>query len=289
MAGFDVHQHLWPRAFSEALRAAHRASAPRRRRPARVRGRVDRRPRAITSSRRGSRCSTCTRSTRPSSRCSRRSASTALDPAERDELVAIWEDGILELAAAAARPDRAARVGRPRPGFAGVSIGADRLRSTWRSSRRRSTRWRGQGLPVRPPGRRRPARRRTGLVAGRRRLHEPDAAAYFAWLAAAQERWPDVTVVFAILAGGAPIQLERLASRGVDVRSSLHRNVFFDTASYGRRALELVHRDLRRRAARLRHATSPSSTRRRRFAPSTRSVSPSPRLIRQDNLIGLLQ
>ena len=54
-----------------------------------------------------------------------------------------------------------------------------------------------------------------------------------------QERWPDVTVVFAILAGGGPVQLERLASRGVDVRSTLHRNVFFDTASYGRRALEL--------------------------------------------------
>ena len=63
--------------------------------------------------------------------------------------------------------------------------------------------------------------------------------AYFAWLARAQERWSDVTVVFAILAGGAPMQLERLASRGVDVRSTLHRNVFFDTASYGRRALEL--------------------------------------------------
>ena len=63
--------------------------------------------------------------------------------------------------------------------------------------------------------------------------------AYFAWLSGAQEGWSDVAVVFAILAGGAPIQLERLSSRGVDVRSSLHRNVFFDTASYGRRALEL--------------------------------------------------
>ena len=63
--------------------------------------------------------------------------------------------------------------------------------------------------------------------------------AYLSWLANGQESWSDVTVVFAILAGGAPIQLERLASRGVDVRSVLHPNVLFDTASYGRRALEL--------------------------------------------------
>ena len=63
--------------------------------------------------------------------------------------------------------------------------------------------------------------------------------AYFSWLAAGQERWPDVSVVFAILAGGAPVQLERLASRGVDVRSVLHPNVYFDTSSYGRRALEV--------------------------------------------------
>ena len=45
--------------------------------------------------------------------------------------------------------------------------------------------------------------------------------------------------MFAILAGGAPFQLERLATRGVDVRSTLHDNVFLDTSSYGRRALEL--------------------------------------------------
>ena len=36
-----------------------------------------------------------------------------------------------------------------------------------------------------------------------------------------------------------PFQLERLASRGVAVRSGLHGNVFFETASYGRRAIEL--------------------------------------------------
>ena len=45
--------------------------------------------------------------------------------------------------------------------------------------------------------------------------------------------------MFAILAGGAPVQLERLAHRGVDVRSALDARVYFDTATYGRRAIEL--------------------------------------------------
>jgi 6-methylsalicylate decarboxylase len=63
--------------------------------------------------------------------------------------------------------------------------------------------------------------------------------AYAAWLAAGAERWPELRVVFAILAGGGPFQLERLRSRGLDTRDLLHPNVYFDTASYGRRAIEL--------------------------------------------------
>jgi 6-methylsalicylate decarboxylase len=64
-------------------------------------------------------------------------------------------------------------------------------------------------------------------------------AAYAAWLARGADAWPELRVVFAILAGGAPFQLERLASRGIDTRGALHSNVFLDTASYGERALEL--------------------------------------------------
>lgn len=65
-------------------------------------------------------------------------------------------------------------------------------------------------------------------------------AAYAAWVALGRDAWPGLRVVFAILAGGAPFQLERLASRGVDTRGVLHPNVFLDTASYGARALELT-------------------------------------------------
>jgi predicted TIM-barrel fold metal-dependent hydrolase len=64
-------------------------------------------------------------------------------------------------------------------------------------------------------------------------------AAYAIWLARGIDRWPDLRVVFAILAGGGPFQLERLRSRGFDVRRAHHPTVYLDTASYGRRALEL--------------------------------------------------
>ena len=64
-------------------------------------------------------------------------------------------------------------------------------------------------------------------------------AAYFAWLAADAERHPELDVVFAVLAGGAPIQLERLRSRGVALEAALSPRVHLDTASYGSRALRL--------------------------------------------------
>ncbi len=63
--------------------------------------------------------------------------------------------------------------------------------------------------------------------------------AYLAWLAFGRQRWPDLRVLFAMLGGGGPFQLERLARRGVDVRSSLDSNTFFEVSSHGRRAIEL--------------------------------------------------
>jgi 6-methylsalicylate decarboxylase len=66
-------------------------------------------------------------------------------------------------------------------------------------------------------------------------------AAYAAWLAEGAARWPGLRVLFSILAGGAPMQLERLASRGgLDTRAILHENIFLDTASYAERSLELA-------------------------------------------------
>ena len=64
-------------------------------------------------------------------------------------------------------------------------------------------------------------------------------AAYLSGLAFGRGRWPTLRVLFAMLAGGGPFQLERLARRGVDVRSALDPNVYFDVSSHGRRAIEL--------------------------------------------------
>ena len=63
--------------------------------------------------------------------------------------------------------------------------------------------------------------------------------AYVAWLAFGRERWPALRVLFAMLAGGGPFQLERLARRGIDVRSAIDPNTFFEVSTHGRRAIEL--------------------------------------------------
>ena len=59
-------------------------------------------------------------------------------------------------------------------------------------------------------------------------------AAFLAWVTGGGH---DVPVVFAILAGGG-YQLERLASR--DATVSVPENVYLDTSSYGRHALERI-------------------------------------------------
>jgi hypothetical protein len=64
-------------------------------------------------------------------------------------------------------------------------------------------------------------------------------AAWFAWLADGAIRFPNLSVVFAVLAGGAPIQLERLAVRG-GAETGVPDTVYVDAASYGPRALRLA-------------------------------------------------
>lgn len=237
MSGFDVHQHLWPRAFSEAL--AGRETAPF------VEGdtlylsegayplelgdhELEARLRLLDRAEIG----TAIVSLQPTL------GLEALVADERERLEGIWEDGILELAAAAGGRIVPLAVGRPRAGFAGVSVGADRL-DDLASLAASLDGLRGSGFlfvhPIsgsQPPG---APPWWPALVDYTSQMQR----AYLAWLAHGQARWPDVNVVFAILAGGGPIQLERLSSRGVDVDSTLHRNLFFDTASYGPRALRL--------------------------------------------------
>lgn len=158
---------------------------------------------------------------------------------ERDELVGAWEQGIRELVAASGGRLVALAAGGEVDGFAGACVGAPALLDLDGLAPLIDALVRSGGFMfVHPSGGHTP----TGSPPWWPAVVDYPAqmqSAYLAWLAHGQERWPELHVVFAILAGGGPFQLERLASRGVDVRSALHRNVYFDTASYGRRALEL--------------------------------------------------
>lgn len=239
MAFVDVHQHLLPPSFQEALR--------RRSAPPRIEGSTlhvgegafpfdpaehDVEARLAALDRAG--VDVAVVSLQPTY------GHESLAPSERAELVAAWEDGIAEIVSAAGGRIAALAAGGPvRPGFVGTCVGSDALGTLEDLAPvLASLRASGGFLFVHPSG---------GPVApgsppwwGALTLYTAQMqAAYLRWLSNGQERWPDVPVVFAILAGGAPFQLERLASRGLHVRSTLHGNVHFDSASYGRRALEL--------------------------------------------------
>jgi 6-methylsalicylate decarboxylase len=64
-------------------------------------------------------------------------------------------------------------------------------------------------------------------------------AAYASWVSAGAARWPHLRIVFALLAGGAPFQIERLLKRGLDPQAPFAPNIWLETSSYGERALEL--------------------------------------------------
>jgi predicted TIM-barrel fold metal-dependent hydrolase len=162
----------------------------------------------------------------------------ALPADECSRLERIWEDGMLELASASGGRIVPLAASRPRDGFVGVSVGADTFDDLEALTPVLDA-LRGSGFLFVHPVAGHPV---PGAPVWWPALVDYTAQmqrAYFAWIAGGQSRWPDVRIVFAILAGGAPIQLERLASRGVDVRTVLYSNLFFDTSSYGRRALEV--------------------------------------------------
>lgn len=163
----------------------------------------------------------------------------ALPEDEAAELYAAYDDGVARVVARSAGRLRAFAAGGVRPGFAGVCVSAaalldpDRLAPLVDELARR-----GQILFVHPG----PATPHASAPAWWGPAVDYTAqmqAAYAAWVAYGAARRPELSVVFAILAGGAPFQLERLQSRGVDTRLVTGTSVYFDTASYGRRSFEL--------------------------------------------------
>ena len=158
---------------------------------------------------------------------------------EADELIAAYETGIVELAASSSGRLIPLAAGAELDGFAGVCVGAGELTDLDRLAPKLDELERTRAVLFVHPG---PARAPDWAPAWWPAVVEYTAqmqAAYAVWIAAGVERWPNLEVVFAILAGGGPFQLERLRSRGVSGREVLHENIYFDTASYGRRALDL--------------------------------------------------
>jgi predicted TIM-barrel fold metal-dependent hydrolase len=65
-------------------------------------------------------------------------------------------------------------------------------------------------------------------------------AAWFAFLHAGRREHPRLRVLFAMLAGGAPLQLERFEARSGAASSPPDPLVFYDTSSYGPRMLRAM-------------------------------------------------
>jgi 6-methylsalicylate decarboxylase len=67
-------------------------------------------------------------------------------------------------------------------------------------------------------------------------------AAWLAWAAWGRAAHPDLKLVWAMLAGGAPLHAERLAARGGPARGVLDDRAWFDVSSYGPRAVDAMLR-----------------------------------------------
>jgi len=233
MPTIDLHQHLWPEPFLQAL--------ARRKSPPRLAGSV--------LELAGERASEIDLGAHDLDarlalldQCEIDIAVVSLQPTldiADEELVGAYERGIRELAQAAAGRIVPLAAGPEVDGFAGACVAANEFADLDALAPRLDELERRGALLFVHPG---PARPPEGAPEWWPAVVDYTAqmqAAYAAWLAGGAERWPDLAVVFAILAGGGPFQLERLRSRGIPGRELLYENVYFETASYGRRALNL--------------------------------------------------
>ena len=232
MPSFDVHQHLWPEELVAALE--NRREIPR------IRGsmlelgegrfevdldvhRLDRRLEQLD---------------RDGIDVAIVSFPPTMAWESARELAVAYHEGIERLVGESEGRLRAFACGECRPGYAGACIsgrrliaGVDGLASELAEA--------GQVLFVHP-GPPEPAPTDAPPWWSAVVDYTAQMQAAFAWqIGQGPEATLGVPVVFAILAGGAPVQLERLRGRGGPETESLDPRFFLDTASYGHRALEL--------------------------------------------------
>jgi hypothetical protein len=229
---YDLHQHLWPPALLDALHA--------RRQPPRLRGDVLQLPSGEWTL--DVSCHDLEARVAALDRDEIDVAVISCPPTLEldDALVDAYHDGMLEVVGSAKGRLQALAYATTRDGFVGACVAADALADLERLAPLLSElEQRGELLFVHPGpenGMRSSPPWWASVVGYTAQMQ----AAYAAWLADGAAAWPELRVLFAILAGGAPMQLERLGSRGVDTRTVLHEHVYFDTASYGDRALGLA-------------------------------------------------
>ena len=232
MPRFDVHQHLLPPPVLDLLRA-------RREAPCLSGGRLELREGSFPFDERahdlGERVALLDRDGIDVAVVS---LAPTMDTEDHPELRDAYHEGIRRVVADAGGRFRALAAGQCLPGFVGACVSAGALVAGLGDLPRELARSNGvlfvhPGPPGPPPVDAPPWW--TAVTDYTAQMQ----AAYFSWISGGAERHPDLQVVFAILAGGAPVQLERLGSRGRDVASTVSTNVYLDTASYGRLALEL--------------------------------------------------
>ena len=231
MPRFDVHQHFLPQSLLAALRA-------RRDPPRLTRGTLELREGSFPLDERahdlGERLALLDRDRIDVAVVS---LAPTLETEEHPELRDAYHEGILETVAAAGGRLRALAAGESLPGFAGACVSAGAV-VTGLGDLPEKLAQANQVLFVHPGP---PGLRPAGAPPWWASVVDYTAqmqAAYFAWIAA-PDHHPDLPVVFAVLAGGAPIQLERLRGRGPGYSGELRADVRLDTATYGLRALTL--------------------------------------------------
>jgi 6-methylsalicylate decarboxylase len=222
MPRVDVHQHLWPEQLVAAL--ARRSGPPRL-----VDSRLELREGSFETDLGAHDLKTRLRLLdRDEIDVAIVSFPPTMGFEEAPELAEAYDEGILEVAAASQGRIRPLACGEERDGFVGTCVSAQRVIRDPLAVQG-SLVFVHPGYSPPPPG---------GKPAWWTPVVEYTAqmqAAYAAWLAGGRS---DVPIVFAIMAGGAPFQLERLRSRGD--RAEVPSDVYFDTASYGRHAVDLT-------------------------------------------------
>ncbi|MFN8187024.1 MAG: amidohydrolase family protein [Gaiellales bacterium] len=229
----DVHQHLWP---DELIRALERRSAPPRLRGQRLELTVE--PAADVDLDRHAVERRLELLDRDGIDLAVVSPSPAMELESCPDLRDAWHAGASELGRSSGGRLAPLSLGVRMPGFAGVCVSAPALVEGL-GSLPGTLEEEGGFLFVHPGVPRPSPAGAPGWWPALADYTGQMQTAYLAWLHRDAPHHRALPVVFAMLAGGAPFQLERLAARGFDLRAAMLDNVYFDASSYGRRALEL--------------------------------------------------